>query len=97
MENNIEREKIGKKASAVAIFGNIILTAFNFTVGTISGSSALVAESAHTLSDVLTSIIAFIGFKIGMKPADEDHQYGHGTGRTPGRTGYCCLFIGSCL
>jgi cation diffusion facilitator family transporter len=78
LENNIEREKIGKKASAVAIFGNIILTAFNFTVGITSGSSALVAESAHTLSDVLTSVIAFIGFKIGMKPADEDHQYGHG-------------------
>ncbi len=78
MENNVDRSKVGNKASAVAIFGNIMLTVFNFVVGTISGSSALVAESAHTLSDVLTSIIAFVGFKIGMKPADEDHQYGHG-------------------
>ena len=78
MENNVDRSKVGNKASAVAIFGNIVLTVFNFVVGTISGSSALVAESAHTLSDVLTSIIAFVGFKIGMKPADEDHQYGHG-------------------
>lgn len=68
----------GRKASAIAIFGNIFLTIFNFVVGIISGSSALVAESAHTLSDVLTSVIAFVGFKIGMKPADEDHQYGHG-------------------
>lgn len=74
--NNRERE--GRKASAIAIFGNIFLTIFNFVIGILSGSSALVAESAHTLSDVLTSIIAFIGFKIGMKPADEDHQYGHG-------------------
>lgn len=78
MDNNIEREKIGKKASSIAISGNILLTIFNFIVGTISGSSGLIAESAHTLSDVLTSIIAFIGFKIGMKPADENHQYGHG-------------------
>ena len=78
LDKNIEREKIGRNASFVAISGNILLTIFNFTVGTIAGSSALVAESAHTLSDVLTSIIAFIGFKIGMKPADEDHQYGHG-------------------
>ena len=78
MDKNIEREKIGTNASLVAISGNILLTIFNFTVGTISGSSGLIAESAHTLSDVLTSIIAFIGFKIGMKPADEDHQYGHG-------------------
>ncbi len=78
MDKTDERQKIGRNASAVAISGNTFLTIFNFIIGLISGSSALVAESAHTLSDVLTSIIAFIGFKIGMKPADEDHQYGHG-------------------
>lgn len=74
----IEREKIGKKASYVAIFGNIFLTVFNIAVGLLSGSTALVAEGFHTLSDVITSIIAFVGFKIGMRPADEDHPYGHG-------------------
>jgi cation diffusion facilitator family transporter len=47
-------------------------------VGVISGSTALVAESAHTFSDIFTSAIAFIGFKIGLKPADKDHPYGHG-------------------
>ena len=78
MQNVSEREKVGKKASYVAIFGNITLTVFNIIIGIISGSTALLAEGFHTLSDVLTSIIAFIGFKIGMKPADEDHQYGHG-------------------
>ena len=78
MQNAFEREKVGKQASYVAIFGNIFLTTFNIIVGVFSGSSALIAEGFHTLSDVLTSIIAFIGFKIGMKPADEEHQYGHG-------------------
>ena len=78
LDKTDERQKIGRNASAVAISGNTFLTIFNFIIGSISGSSALVAESAHTLSDVLTSIIAFIGFKIGMKPADDDHQYGHG-------------------
>jgi len=78
MNEDLERENIGRKASMVAIFGNILLTLFNFIVGTLSGSTALVAEAAHTLSDVITSILAFIGFKIGMKPADKEHQYGHG-------------------
>lgn len=78
MEKDIYREKAGTKASLVAIFGNIFLTIFNFTVGILSGSTALVAEGAHTLSDVLTSIIAFVGFKIGMRPADDEHHYGHG-------------------
>ncbi len=78
MNKDLERENIGRKASMVAISGNILLTIFNFIVGTLSGSTALVAEAAHTLSDVITSILAFVGFKIGMKPADREHQYGHG-------------------
>ena len=78
MENEIQREKIGQKASFVAIFGNIFLTIFNFTVGIFSGSTALVAEGTHTLSDVITSVMAYFGFMIGMRPADEEHHYGHG-------------------
>lgn len=78
MDTINNRENIGRKASMVAIFGNILLTIFNFVVGTFSGSTALIAEAAHTLSDVITSILAFVGFKIGMWPADKEHQYGHG-------------------
>lgn len=72
------RHKTGRKAVAVAISGNILLTIFNFVVGILSGSTALVAEAAHTLSDVLTSIITAIGFRIGLKPPDSEHPYGHG-------------------
>ena len=62
----------------VAIFGNIGLTIFNLVVGILSGSTALVAESAHTFSDILTSTITFIGFRISLKPPDRLHPYGHG-------------------
>ena len=72
------REKAGKKASTVAIISNCFLTLFNILIGLISGSYALFAEGLHTLSDVMTSIIAYIGFRIGQKPADEDHPRGHG-------------------
>jgi cation diffusion facilitator family transporter len=73
-----ERGKLGKKATTIAILGNTFLTILNFVVGTFSGSTALVAESAHTLSDILTSVITFIGFRIGLKPPDKEHPYGHG-------------------
>ena len=72
------RSKGGKKAATVAIIANCILTILNIVVGIVSGSYALVSEGAHTLSDVATSIIAYIGFVIGQKPADEEHPYGHG-------------------
>jgi cation diffusion facilitator family transporter len=72
------RTKAGTKASLIAIVANCILTVLNITVGLMSGSYALVSEGAHTLSDVATSVIAFIGFKIGQKPADKEHPIGHG-------------------
>jgi cation diffusion facilitator family transporter len=72
------RSKAGTKASVVAIVANCILTVLNIAVGLMSGSYALVSEGAHTLSDVATSVIAYIGFKIGQKPADKEHPIGHG-------------------
>ncbi len=72
------RQKGGKKAASVAIIANCILTVFNVVVGMLCGSYALVSEGAHTLSDVATSIIAYIGFHIGQKPADDEHPIGHG-------------------
>jgi len=72
------RQKGGKKAARVAIIANCILTVFNVVIGVLCGSYALVSEGAHTLSDVATSIIAYIGFHIGQKPADDEHPIGHG-------------------
>ena len=72
------RNKTGKKAAIIAIVTNCILTIMNITVGYAGGSYALVAEGMHTFSDVITSIIAYIGFKIGQKPADANHPQGHG-------------------
>lgn len=72
------RGKAGKKAATVAITSNCILTVLNIFVGLMSGSYALVSEGAHTLSDVATSVIAYIGFRIGQRPADKEHPIGHG-------------------
>ena len=41
-------------------------------------SLSLIADGVHSLSDVLTSIIMLIGFRISAKPADQDHPFGHG-------------------
>ncbi len=72
------RSKGGRKAAIVAIVANCFLTTFNIIIGLMSGSYALISEGAHTLSDVATTIIAYAGFKIGQKPADEEHPIGHG-------------------
>ena len=87
------RSKAGKKAATVAIAANCFLTLFNIAIGIMSGSYALVSEGAHTLSDVATSVIAYIGFKIGQKPADDEHPIGHGRAEAIGGL-IIVLFLG---
>ena len=87
------RSKAGKKAATVAIVANCFLTIFNISIGIFSGSYALVSEGAHTLSDVATSVIAYIGFKIGQKPADDEHPIGHGRAEAIGGL-IIVLFLG---
>ena len=73
-----DRNAAGKKASMVAIGSNCFLTALNIVVGLFGGSYALVAEGIHTFTDIVTSVIAYIGFKISQKPADQRFQGGYG-------------------
>lgn len=72
------RKKEAKKAIITASISNLVLTTLNITVGYSCGSYALIAEGFHTLSDIITTIIAYFGFKMGQKPSDEEHPLGHG-------------------
>lgn len=72
------REDFGYLEALVSIIGNIILFLVKFLAGTSLNSISLIADAFHSLSDVLTSVIVLLGFKLGSKPADEEHPFGHG-------------------
>jgi len=72
------RKDIGYLEGWVSIIGNFILFLFEFLAGLYINSIALIADAFHSLSDVLTSIVVILGFKLGSKPADENHPFGHG-------------------
>ncbi len=74
----MDREKIGNKANKIAILANIILTISNFAVGIISGSTALIAQAADNAGDLISNLIGLWAFRIGLRPADAEHPYGHG-------------------
>lgn len=57
---------------------NFVLSLAKGGVGFIAGSSALVADALHSLSDVVTSLIVALTLKIADRPSDKDHPYGHG-------------------
>lgn len=68
----------------VALLINIGLAVLKFTVGVIAGSRALLADAFNSAGDVFATFVAWIAFRIGRAPADEDHHYGHGNAETLG-------------
>jgi cation diffusion facilitator family transporter len=78
IKNNQSREYYGYIEGWVSIIGNIFLFGVKFIFGVILKSISLIAEAFHSLSDVLTSLVVVISFKLSKKPADEKHPFGHG-------------------
>ena len=62
----------------IGLWVNIALAAFKFAAGLLGHSQAMLADSMHSLSDVLATGVVFIGLKAAARPADESHPYGHG-------------------
>ena len=57
---------------------NIVLLVMKFVAGILGNSAAMVADAVHSLSDFLTDIVVIVLVKLSSKPADKDHDYGHG-------------------
>lgn len=73
-----DREKIGYLEAWVSIGVNLIIAAVKFVFGFVSSSVSLLADAMHTLSDVLSSGIVLMGFRISAQPPDRSHPFGHG-------------------
>lgn len=66
-----------KRISLVGIVGNIVLSAFKLFAGIVGHSNAMVSDAVHSLSDVFTTFIAFLGVRMSKKGPDKEHPYGH--------------------
>lgn len=76
MKNIKDKQK--KQATIISIISNTILIILKFTSGIISGSISIISEAIHSTTDLLASFIAYFAVIQSSKPADEDHQFGHG-------------------
>lgn len=71
------RSAIGRLSGLVGIFCNFLLVVGKLIIGFLSGSVSITADAMNNLSDVASSVVTLIGFKLAGKPADSEHPYGH--------------------
>lgn len=72
------REKCGTLAGVVGILCNLVLFAAKLVAGILTGAISIIADAINNLSDMGSSVVSMLGFRMASKPADPDHPYGHG-------------------
>lgn len=71
---------------------NLLLVVGKFMAGILGNSAAMIADAAHSLSDFVSDLVVLACQRVSGRPADEDHDYGHGKYET-----LATAFIGGLL
>src|ERR1700752_3082086 len=61
-----------------SVLAAIAITAMKIVVGITTGSLGILSEAAHSGLDLVAAVVTFFSVRVSDKPADADHQYGHG-------------------
>src|SRR5215472_9264788 len=67
-----------RAVAANSVLAAVIITALKIVVGFSTGSLSILSEAAHSGLDLIAALITFFSVGVSDKPADADHQYGHG-------------------
>ena len=67
-----------KKVALISVFAAIFLTGFKLVVGLLTGSLGILSEALHSGLDLVAAVITYFSVRISDKPADKEHNYGHG-------------------
>jgi len=67
-----------RRTALVSVGAACVLIALKLAAGIPSGSLGLVSEALHSGTDLIAALLTFFAIGVSGRPADEQHQYGHG-------------------
>ncbi|KAG6703867.1 hypothetical protein I3842_07G106200 [Carya illinoinensis] len=85
--------KDGENIFRLGLAADIFLASGKVLTGYLSGSTAIIADAAHSVSDVVLSGVALWSFKAAKAPKDKEHPYGHGKFETLGALGISSMLL----
>ena len=71
-----EHRRAANRAVGVSALGLAATGLIELVLAVITGSVALLGDALHNLSDVSTSAVVFLGFRISKRPATDRYPYG---------------------
>jgi cation diffusion facilitator family transporter len=67
-----------RSVAGSSVLAAVVITGLKIVVGVTTGSLGILSEAAHSGLDLIAAVITFLSVRVSDKPADADHQYGHG-------------------
>ena len=76
-EHRKESISAGRSVTLVGALVNALLILLKFLAGVFGRSQALIADAVHSVSDLFTDAVVLLGLRVGQRPPDEGHPFGH--------------------
>src|ERR1022692_5149195 len=74
--DSMRREK--RAVAGNSVLAALLVTALKIVVVVTTQSLGILSEAAHSGLDLIAALVTFLSVRVSDKPADADHQYGHG-------------------
>jgi cation diffusion facilitator family transporter len=74
-------ERGARRTVLIALAANASIALAKLVAGLISASSAMLAESAHSVADTMNQVFLLASLKLGEREADAEHPFGYGKER----------------
>lgn len=75
---SVEQGRRAASAARASVVVASLLAGMKLVAAIFSGSIALAASFVDSLTDIFSSSVNLVAIRIGNRPADDDHAYGHG-------------------
>ena len=66
------------RVTILGMFVNALLFVFKLVAGVVGRSGAMIADAAHSASDLATDVVVLGFVRISSKPRDDSHKWGYG-------------------
>ncbi len=87
-----------KRAAALAsVFAAFAVTLLKLLTGLFTGSLGMLSEAAHSSIDLIAAALTLFSVQVSDRPADEEHNYGHGKIESLSAFVETFLMLGSCV
>jgi cation diffusion facilitator family transporter len=67
-----------ERTALASVGAALLLVAIKLVAGLAANSLALVAEAAHSATDLVAALLTLFAVRVAVRPPDQEHHYGHG-------------------